>query len=841
MKGGAGMKQRLKTDPKPIRTAETAGVDTPSVRPSEPTAVSASSSLLSVPGSQRIHEFVLLMLFLCGMLCCLITGFSMPVYPSVIAAGLPAVSLLAQHLIPAAGRRFLSVGRCILAGISLLWFYLRTEQILLGLQYAVTIVLTHLCRGFPGLTMPTPFIEYAQYLQNAETNDLLYTAIRAPLSESFLFAALIFGLIWVFFYRILGTAWLCAALPLPAFILCFLIIEATIPALWALFCLLLYWVLILFTRASVSLHARAVSSQISFLLLPCLLFLLAVYALYPRTTPVGELVQNGYDRVLNTLSKIETTVSDMANGLFSGGWFTVSPEGDTISFAGLKPRRFLGRTVMQAKCDTTGVVYLREKTYGDYTSSGWVQASPERDAFFQIYSELPTLSAQILENSGTAVSHLSLEGARSSHLFTPYYFSDSTVRHQFQGDRFISNPDHIEDYEISFYRFSGDFGDLPGTASAKMLEIMIPEYTEIDPTLAAQLLIMLKKNGISAADQGPHYINSAAEIKLITDYDAVWETVAQITRFVRSSAKYSLNADVNTTGQDFVIWFLEEAEYGYCTHFATAEVMLLRACGIPARLAAGYLCSIRTPNKWTPIKDSGAHAWVEVFDERLGWIPVEATPPTELSDDMDDDRIIVGMTPIAGDTVPTPAVTEAPPETTAVTESETEAIPPSPDTEAPSEQTQHTVTDDVPGEIGDDSSGGNGEHSGRGGISATLLRTCGTVLLILLSAVSLILILLWIRSTRYTRILHLSHPLPDERNTCALRLYRRCTAIAREHGTTLPTALTSCAEKARFSQHTLTEEEFDMIRVYYQAQCEDMKNADRPLRRLRHYWIDVYY
>ena len=73
------MKQRLKTDPKPIRTAETAGVDTPSVRPSEPTAVSASSPLLSVPGSQRIHEFVLLMLFLCGMFCCLITGFSMPV------------------------------------------------------------------------------------------------------------------------------------------------------------------------------------------------------------------------------------------------------------------------------------------------------------------------------------------------------------------------------------------------------------------------------------------------------------------------------------------------------------------------------------------------------------------------------------------------------------------------------------------------------------------------------------------------------------------------------------------------------------------------------------------
>ena len=41
--------------------------------------------------------------------------------------------------------------------------------------------------------------------------------------------------------------------------------------------------------------------------------------------------------------------------------------------------------------------------------------------------------------------------------------------------------------------------------------------------------------------------------------------------------------------EDFAIWFLTEADTGYCIHFATAAVVLLRAAGIPARYVDGYV------------------------------------------------------------------------------------------------------------------------------------------------------------------------------------------------------------------------------------------------------------
>lgn len=836
------------TDMQPTRSADAAAPDMPAVHSAAAPAASAPSSFLSALGARRLHELLLLLLFLCGMLCCLITGFSIPVYPSVLAVGLPAASLLARYLIPASGRRLFTVGRCIAAGLCVLWCSLRTEVIGLGLQHCAASVCLQLCRGFPGLTMPHALSEHAHYLQNAQTNDLLYSVMRAPISETVLFLALIFGLIWVFFYRILENVWLCAALPMPAFILCFLIIDATIPALWALFCLLLYWILILFTRISVSLDARAVSSQLSFLLVPCLLFLLAVYAWYPKTTPVGTIVGNGYDRVLNALSTIETTVSDMANGLFSGGWFSVSSEGDTISFDSLKPRQFFGRTVMRAKCDTTGVVYLREKTFGRFTEEGW-----EPTVFDGTNALAPnpdiqnTTSAILASAAGTSPSRLTLDGARAPLLFTPYYFHDASVPYAFADDGRIENPTRQTEYEIMFYRFSGEFGDLSydsleaaaaGMRLTDYFKDSISAYLEIDAALRSRLLSILEENGITVDDILQTLVIDHEDYRVSVADGTMWDTVADITRFVRGTASYSLNADVNQTDKNFVLWFLEDAEYGYCTHFATAEVMLLRACGIPARLASGYLCSIRSPHQWSAIKDSSAHAWAEVFDARLGWIPVEATPPSALSDDMDDDRIIVGMSPIAAPTTQNAPDSAEPSETAEPAESETEAAT-AQDTAVPSDTAADTASGDTQTE--DDTKDSSGIGVGGGGLSDPLLRICGTVLLILLCAVSLLLLLLFIRGTRYARTMQLTKPLPENRNACALQLYRRCAAIAREQGKTLPAALTACAEKARFSNHTLTEEEFGTVCGYYLSQCEEMRTSDRTFKRLRHFWVDVYY
>lgn len=80
--------------------------------------------------------------------------------------------------------------------------------------------------------------------------------------------------------------------------------------------------------------------------------------------------------------------------------------------------------------------------------------------------------------------------------------------------------------------------------------------------------------------------------------------------------------------------FLSVTNEGYCVQFASAAVLALRELGIPARFVEGYLASnfdLNTYNQedgryYTYVRDSSAHAWVEVWYDGIGWVLYEATP-----------------------------------------------------------------------------------------------------------------------------------------------------------------------------------------------------------------------
>ncbi|MBS0169240.1 MAG: DUF3488 domain-containing protein [Nitrospira sp.] len=74
--------------------------------------------------------------------------------------------------------------------------------------------------------------------------------------------------------------------------------------------------------------------------------------------------------------------------------------------------------------------------------------------------------------------------------------------------------------------------------------------------------------------------------------------------------------------------FLLTRKTGYCEHYATAMVVLLRTVGIPARLVTGFLAT-----EWNEfggyytVRQRDAHAWVEVYFPQSGWITIDPTPP----------------------------------------------------------------------------------------------------------------------------------------------------------------------------------------------------------------------
>lgn len=104
--------------------------------------------------------------------------------------------------------------------------------------------------------------------------------------------------------------------------------------------------------------------------------------------------------------------------------------------------------------------------------------------------------------------------------------------------------------------------------------------------------------------------------------------VRQVADFISSSGRYTLNAPRTPVGVDFAMHFLEVSRRGYCIHFATTATLMLRALDVPARFVTGYLISVpeRKVGEIITLTDRNAHAWVEVYFNNIGWLPVEVTP-----------------------------------------------------------------------------------------------------------------------------------------------------------------------------------------------------------------------
>lgn len=87
-------------------------------------------------------------------------------------------------------------------------------------------------------------------------------------------------------------------------------------------------------------------------------------------------------------------------------------------------------------------------------------------------------------------------------------------------------------------------------------------------------------------------------------------------------------------GSNVIEDFFGRQKKGFCIHFASAGVVMLRMAGIPARYASGYVV---WPQDFKSDASLGGyradvtgyrgHAWAEIFDRIHGiWIPVDMTP-----------------------------------------------------------------------------------------------------------------------------------------------------------------------------------------------------------------------
>ena len=114
--------------------------------------------------------------------------------------------------------------------------------------------------------------------------------------------------------------------------------------------------------------------------------------------------------------------------------------------------------------------------------------------------------------------------------------------------------------------------------------------------------------------------------------------VQRAMQMIRADFAYTLATPL--PGRNSVDEFLFDTRAGFCEHFSSAFVVLMRAAGIPARVVTGYVGGYRNPigNYWL-VRNSDAHAWAEVWLQGRGWVrvdPTAAVAPERIYDTLAD-------------------------------------------------------------------------------------------------------------------------------------------------------------------------------------------------------------
>ncbi|MDD5794261.1 MAG: transglutaminase domain-containing protein [Clostridiales bacterium] len=115
------------------------------------------------------------------------------------------------------------------------------------------------------------------------------------------------------------------------------------------------------------------------------------------------------------------------------------------------------------------------------------------------------------------------------------------------------------------------------------------------------------------------------------DYESNYDKALAIEKYLKSEPYvYDLSIPESTNSDDYINYFILQGKRGYCIQYATAMTIMCRTLKIPARYVEGYLVSEeQSEDNEYEVKESDAHAFVEVYIPGFGWKIFDPTPSLE--------------------------------------------------------------------------------------------------------------------------------------------------------------------------------------------------------------------
>lgn len=431
-------------------------------------------------------------------------------------------------------------------------------------------------------------------------------------------------------------------------------------------------------------------------------------------------------KTYNGSGKISSALAEVGNN--------VSSEVDFSNAGALKQT---GTKVMTVVTDLNGRIYLKGMSYANYENNKWSVLTDEQANDYPQDFQAFIMTANYQERSTVTIDTVNKE----SIVYTPYYLASINDTFSPVCDVLVSNSDKATNYSMSVMPYSeSELDNFSMAFSSPVYDydnFVKSNYLKLPYDTKLAMLKIAEENNLT----GVSTQNIPQAVK----------------QFVSHSASYSLNTQKVPDGRDVAEWFLNDAETGYCMHFANATAVMLRALGVPARYVTGY-CANVVDGKATVTSDN-AHAWVEYFDERIGWIPLDAT-----SSDFE-----------------VPQATES-------VQTTTQAQTTSP-TVQPTTQAQNTKP--VKTEV-------------KAKISTPAIIVIIILLIIALAILRIILI-------RYYRKYSFTHKDYKSRVIC---IYRYLNKLSVHSKVRIPKKIENICTKAKFSTHNISDEEYKIVLNY---------------------------
>ena len=416
------------------------------------------------------------------------------------------------------------------------------------------------------------------------------------------------------------SALLTALFTAPIAALSFVLIFNYSAPIFLLGLLLIYFTMLISNGLSPDSFAqRGISVFTAFLLAAILMSIVYVIA-PPGEHYRGQTIRSIDHRIRTIASRLG--IARVRTGFgwpvaYDGRW---GFDTDYVGVSGAGTRVIHDINLLEVTVNAPGVFYLRGYSMQYFDGSAWVVNSdtlPIAHADISARSIPPQIAGIYAaynpqSRNAPEMVHISISvtgDVTRNVAYTPYFafpISPGASSYDF----------HFLNVEGSILRLHERIPDLYTEVLGSLLydfnaAVSSPDtYLQILDSTAQRLRRFAEDIGIDA--------NASREV--ITEQVAVF----MVGFGIYTLAPYLIPAEV-----DFVMYFLERSRQGFCIHYATAATMMLRALGIPARFTSGFVVTVspHEVGEIINITDRYAHAWVEVYFDNIGWLPIEVTPP----------------------------------------------------------------------------------------------------------------------------------------------------------------------------------------------------------------------